>query len=151
MSWKINIRPMRGEDLDGVFWIERDSFSIPWSKEAIKRELENPHCICLVAEVNGRLAGFIMGRYVVDEAEVLEFAVKEEFRRKGVGLGLLSALKEKLRKRNIKVLYLEVRQSNTPAIRLYQKAGFKEWGRRRDYYFEPREDALLMKLPLEEL
>ncbi len=145
------IREMTIGDLEEVFRIERDSFSIPWSKDSIKKEIESKNSVCLVAETEGSIEGFIMARAVLDEAELLEFAVREHSRGRGIGRELLSKVLDALKQRGVKVVYLEVRPSNKVAVGLYKSAGFSEYGRRRDYYMEPREDALLMKLPVEKL
>ncbi len=146
----IVIREMEVGDLEEVFWIERDSFSLPWSKEALKKEIENKNSLCLVADTDNTVSGFIMAKAVLDEAEILEFAVKKDLRKKGIGTSLLAALLAGLKQRGVKTVYLEVRASNIIAINLYKKAKFIKYGIRKDYYMEPREDAILMKLFIKE-
>ncbi len=151
MSQSPIIRQMTIHDLEEVFWIEKDSFSLPWSKEALKKEIENKNSLCLVAVTDNSISGFIMAKTVLDEAEILEFAVRKDSRKKGIGNSLLSALIAALKKRGVKTVYLEVRASNIIAVNLYKKAKFIEYGLRKDYYMEPREDAILMKLLIKEL
>ncbi|NOX21326.1 MAG: ribosomal protein S18-alanine N-acetyltransferase [Nitrospirae bacterium] len=149
---RINLKEMDKSDIDEVMKIERESFHIPWSREAFLNLIYSSSSICLVAVTEDRsVVGFICIRYVTDEAEILEFAVKESFRGIGIGRKLLNEALKKLDNLGIASVYLEVRPSNTPAIALYKRAGFIETGRRKNYYMEPKEDALLMKLSLKKL
>ena len=147
------VKEMQKQDIKDVMKIERESFHIPWSKEAFLNLLQSQNTLCLVATTteDNSIAGFICLRYVLDEAEILEFAVKCSLRRRGIGWTLLNEALKKLKASGVTTVYLEVRPSNTAALALYKKAGFQQTAIRRDYYFEPREDAILMKLSLKEL
>jgi len=101
-----------------------------------------------VAECAGVAVGFVLVRYVGDEMEILNLAVAEGSRRSGVGRCLVRAALDEARVRGTSRAFLEVRESNAPALALYNSAGFKPVGRRRNYYHEPDEDALVLACPL---
>ncbi|MDI6714754.1 MAG: ribosomal protein S18-alanine N-acetyltransferase [Thermodesulfovibrio sp.] len=143
----LKIREAQESDLFEIMSIAKDSFTIPWSLKSFSEELSNPQSILAVAEVNGEIAGYIVARSVLDEAEILSIAVKSSFRKQGIAANLVSYVLEKL-KNMVKTCYLEVRVSNLPAINLYKKFGFKICNLRKNYYLLPQEDALIMKLEL---
>jgi [ribosomal protein S18]-alanine N-acetyltransferase len=91
------------------------------------------------------VSGIVIGRKVTDEAEILNLAVREPGRRKGAGSRLVERLLQQYSTESISRVFLEVRESNTGAIRFYESLGFQTVGRRKDYYPEPREDALVME------
>ena len=91
------------------------------------------------------LLGYIGSQSVPDEADMMNLAVRPDARRQGVAQALLRALEAALREKGIRSLTLEVRAGNAPAIRLYTQAGFRQAGRRKNYYFHPKEDALILK------
>jgi ribosomal-protein-alanine N-acetyltransferase len=102
-----------------------------------------------VVEVDGKISGFLVGRRVEDQAEVLNMAVRADRWHKGEGSALLSAALEELGLRGAKNVYLEVRESNTRAISFYEKHGFSRSGRRKGYYRAPDEAAMTMEKKLE--
>lgn len=106
------------------------------------------HVLVTEWETPARLAGFIYARQVADEAEILNIAVRPSFRRQGVGEQLLNGMLERLRSNQVTRVFLEARESNAPAIALYEKHGFVRNGRRRGYYSNPPEDALLFERKL---
>jgi ribosomal-protein-alanine N-acetyltransferase len=106
--------------------------------------------LTLVAEANGAVAGYVVGRYAADEAEILDLAVREDLRRRGVAKALVGAVAERAGRLGLSRVYLEVRESNVAALGLYQSSGFKPVGRRRTYYHDPTEDALLLALDIGE-
>ncbi len=142
------IRDVNSSDIWQVLEIAKDSFSMPWSKESFITEYKNPQSIFKVAEFNDEIIGYIIAKKILDEAEILSIAVKQSFRRRGIAEALLKELISTLKKEAVKVCYLEVRISNFSAINLYKKAGFRECGIRKNYYILPSEDALLMKIEL---
>ncbi len=142
------IRDLNLCDIWQVLEIAKDSFSIPWSKESFIKEYKNPQSIFKVVEFNDEIIGYIIAKKILDEAEILSIAVKQSFRRKGIAEALLKEILSTLKKEAVKVCYLEVRISNFSAINLYKKVGFKECGIRKNYYISPLEDALLMKIVL---
>jgi len=130
--------------LDELCRIEHESFSDPWSAEMLLGELINPQAIYLGANKNDRLAGYAGMQIILDEGHIHNVAVSPEFRRCGIAISLVNALIEISRERNLSVIYLEVRESNLPAISLYKNLGFDIVGKRPNYYHNPHEAALLM-------
>ena len=125
--------------------LEKICFSDPWSENSVASELKNKLALWLVAEEEGRVAGYIGSQTCGDESDVMNVAVHPDFRRRGIAETLVNALVEELRAIGSRCLTLEVRASNVPAISLYEKLGFGEIGRRKNYYRNPREDALIMR------
>ena len=125
--------------------LEKLCFSDPWSENSVASELTNKLALWLVAEEEGRVAGYIGSQTCTDESDVMNVAVHPDFRRRGMAEALVNALVEELKVIGSHCLTLEVRASNVPAISLYGKLGFLEVGRRKNYYRNPREDALIMR------
>jgi ribosomal-protein-alanine N-acetyltransferase len=136
---------MRQSDLDAVTAVEERSLS-PWSREQLAAELANHLGWQLVAEdlERCRLVGYICGRSLPPEAELFKLAVLPEYRRQGIGSRLLDEAEKLLQEKNVQQCHLELRQSNLAAARLYEKAGFGEAYRRKRYYADPQEDAVVM-------
>lgn len=135
------------EHLQQIEAIELACFSTPWSRNSLVHQMISENCIFLVAEnENGVILGYVGLTHVLDEGYISNVATAPEFRRLGVADKLIYALEEKAREKKLAFLTLEVRQSNTPAISLYQKHGFAPVGVRKNYYEKPREDAVLMTL-----
>lgn len=141
------IRDLSESDLNQVLEISKESFIIPWSLKSFINELLNQNSILKVAELNGEVIGYVVARKIVDEAEILSLAVKKDFRRKGIATKLMKSVLNEI-KDFVKSCFLDVRVSNEPAIKLYEKLGFKKVGIRKKYYLYPEEDALLMKLDI---
>lgn len=145
----IAIERMRAADLEEVLPIERASFSMPWSRGAFLYELEqNRVARCYVVRENGRLIGYICLWEVADELHITNVAVHPGLRRRGVGRALLSAVLDDARQRKLRLVVLEVRPSNVEALGLYESFGFRVVGRRRGYYYDTGEDALVMEASL---
>ena len=125
--------------------LEKLCFSDPWSENSVASELKNKLALWLVAEEDGRVAGYIGSQTCTDESDVMNVAVHPDFRRRGIAEALVNALVAELKAIESRCLTLEVRASNDPAIGLYEKLGFAEIGRRKNYYHNPREDALIMR------
>ncbi len=125
--------------------LEKICFSDPWSENSVASELKNKLALWLVAEEEGQVAGYIGSQTCGDESDVMNVAVHPDFRRRGIAEALVKSLTEELKKIESRCLALEVRASNVPAIALYEKLGFGEVGRRKNYYRNPREDALIMR------
>lgn len=138
------IRKASKEDIEAIYAIEVDSFSVPWSLESITKELENPVAYYLIAEEEGQVLGYAGLWDVVGEGQITNIAVRPSGRRKGIGKQLVDGLIAYGKDKNLEVLILEVRASNTPAINLYTGTGFTDIGRRKNYYTKPTEDAILM-------
>ena len=142
------IREMNVNDVPAIAELERVCFSDPWSENSISSELNNPLSYWLVAEDNGVIAGYVGSQSVLDAADMMNIAVSSDYRRQGIGQALIEGLVAHLQQKNVIALLLEVRVSNIPAIALYEKLGFEQVGRRRGYYHNPREDALILRKEL---
>jgi len=146
----LSIRKMRHEDLDRVHAIETRCFSTPWQLSSFKYEIDNIDAILKVALFHLDIVGYVCIRTILDVTHILDIAVKHDVRRMGIAKRLLGSALQELRtaRPDTKNITLEVRESNIAAIRLYEKFGFDEVGRRRDYYKKPTEDAIIMGLDL---
>ncbi|RJQ54853.1 MAG: ribosomal-protein-alanine N-acetyltransferase [Nitrospiraceae bacterium] len=143
----VTIRQMTSADLAEVHAIENLCYSTPWSLNSFKYELGKKDTILKVAVSNGRVTGYVCVRTILDVTHLLNITVLPESRRKGIaGMLLSEALDELRRTKPATQLTLEVRQSNTAAIRLYEKFGFKVTGKRKNYYHKPDDDAVLMEV-----
>lgn len=129
--------------------LEKLCFSMPWSENAISGELTNPLSLWIVAIEAGKVVGYVGSQSVMGEADMMNLAVQPEYRRKGIGRGLVQTLVHRLSKKGVYSLTLEVRASNETAITLYRNLGFAQVGRRPNYYTNPREDALILRLEWE--
>jgi ribosomal-protein-alanine N-acetyltransferase len=142
---RIVVDRMKVEDLPAVHEIERESFSTPWPAHAYRHELENNRLAhYIVARFGDGLAGFAGMWLLVDEAHITTFATRRAWRRQGIGERLLLALLDLAASRGAHEATLEVRPSNGPARRLYEKYGFKVVGVRTRYYSDNNENALIM-------
>lgn len=144
----MRIVKMRREHVAFVAEMERQCFSDPWSEKSVASELDNPLSLWLVAETEGAVAGYVGSQTVLDSADMMNLAVSPNFRRQGIAERLVNGLMEALGEKGVKSLLLEVRISNEPAKRLYQKLGFEIVGKRPGYYEKPREDALILRKEL---
>jgi len=142
---KLTIEAMRLEDLEEVQRIELASFSTPWPSNAYRSELEtNRLASYLVARIDGNVVGYGGMWLMVDEAHITTFAVHPAWRRRRIGQRLLLAFLDLALDRHAREATLEVRLSNLPARRLYEKYGFRPVGLRPRYYSDNNEDALIM-------
>ena len=141
----MKIETMNASHVAQIAELEKLCFSDPWSANSIASELDNKLAFWLVATEENCVAGYIGSQTVMDETDMMNVAVHPDFRRKGIAEALVNDLVENLKKMESHCLTLEVRASNTPAIALYEKLGFSEIGRRKNYYRNPREDALILR------
>jgi ribosomal-protein-alanine N-acetyltransferase len=141
----IKIRKARDEDIIKVADLEKQCFSRPWSYQSFIFELESRDAWFTVAEDDGRVVGFAILHRFVDEGELFNIAVAEDVRRQKIGERLLRDIFVGAKKYGIKKIFLEVRKSNDPARALYTKYGFEVCGLRKNYYDDPKEDAILME------
>ena len=142
----IEIRALTQADLEQVLAITAASpEAASWSRPAYAAILQDPQrgC-CYVAESNGTVVGFVCFRVVGDEAELLNLAVLPSYRRQGIGARLLEQMFREAATRGAARIFLEVRETNQPAIGLYQRYGFAVSMRRRGYYSDPPADALVL-------
>ncbi len=128
--------------------IEQASFSVPWTEQMLRMFLTPDSHVFLTAAAEGRVIGYVNMLYVLDEGYISNVAVCPDYRRRGAADALLGALELRARALLLSFLTLEVRESNAPAIALYEKHGYRVAGRRKNYYEKPTEDALLMTLTL---
>ncbi|HVF40638.1 MAG TPA: ribosomal protein S18-alanine N-acetyltransferase [Gemmatimonadaceae bacterium] len=141
----IHVRQAQSEDLPGIASIEQLSFSDPWSEHELSAILSLPHTIFLVsADHEGSVSGYAVVRSVSDEAEILNLAVSQSWRRAGLGGMLLDAAIGQAQSRGARAFFLEVRKSNTAARSLYESRGFRQLSIRKRYYRNPVEDALVL-------
>jgi ribosomal-protein-alanine N-acetyltransferase len=149
---KVEFRKLKPRDLSGVDRIERISYPTPWSRSMFAGELSKPSSLCIGAfDDEGKLVGYLIASRYVDAWHVMNVAVDPTKRRQGVGTALLRQLFELTAGEGRRGYTLEVRVSNTGAIKLYERLGFRGRGVRRGYYTDNREDALIMwKDPVEE-
>lgn len=124
--------------------IEKANFSVPWSMESFRESMELEHTIYLVAEENKNIMGYCGMYRVFNEGEIVNVAVAEAYRRKKVASQLLEQLFVESSELKVDNFFLEVRESNQPAIQLYKKLGFTEAGIRKNFYEKPRENAIFM-------
>lgn len=144
---RLRIREMREEDLIQVEQIERQNFSRPWSEQDFRDFLVREDAVFLTALLNGEVAGYIGFYGIPDEGDITNVSVDDRFRRLGIGRALVLALIDRAAGRGIGTIFLEVRDSNEAAIRLYEQAGFVQVGLRKRYYSSPQEDARIMRYP----
>jgi ribosomal-protein-alanine N-acetyltransferase len=141
----IAIEPMTIADLPRVLAIERNSFTSPWTEANFRYEIdENPMAWNLVGRADGELVAFACAHIVADELMINDLAVDPSARRRGLGGRLLGHMLEGARLRGCRRATLEVRLSNAPARALYEAFGFEIVGRRRGYYADTGEDAILL-------
>ena len=139
------IFPMTAEDIAQVAALEQACFSDPWPQSVLAHELENELSLWLVAKQDGEVLGYVGSQSVLDEADMMNLAVRETARRRGIAKALVCALCRKLSEKGVQSLTLEVRDSNEPAIRRYEALGFTQVGKRPNYYFHPKEDARILR------
>ena len=142
----IIIEPMKHENVDDVAAIEAACFSTPWSKNAFADAVDSQNYEYIVAldGSNGNVVGYAGMQVVLDEAEITNIAVDEQYRKRGIAGKLLESLEILCDRRDVKYLHLEVRESNTAARSLYTKCGFEIDGMRKNFYQKPTENAVLM-------
>lgn len=138
------IRRMRSDDLSEVVRIENDNFSMPWSMKSFEDSLSRDYNIYLVAEEDGKIAGYCGMLLSPFEGQINNVCVDKAFRCRGIGSKMLKSLLETGKERGITEFTLEVRKSNEKAIALYEKLGFVSEGIRKGFYDRPKEDAVIM-------
>lgn len=142
----IVIEPLSRDFVDPVAEIEAECFSVPFTKKDISEYLENGLWQFFVATENGQVLGYISFRLVFDECHICNVATATEARRRGVGSLLVDYLITYAKGQGVSKYFLEVRESNLPAIELYKKFGFAPVGVSKNHYTKPKENAILMNL-----
>ncbi|QJA06942.1 ribosomal-protein-alanine N-acetyltransferase [Thermosulfurimonas marina] len=145
---KIEIRQARPEDLPEILRIEKASFARPWSEVHWRYEFEKPQTRVLVVTVEDQVVGYLCSWLMGEEMEIANLAVAPEWRGKGLGKALLTTALRMGLEEGVRRVWLEVREGNRVAQRLYRSLGFVVVGRRKGYYPDTGEDALIMGLSL---
>jgi len=136
------IRYFKAGDEKAIAEIEKECFLEPWSEQAVL-DSANLDCVFVLFEKNGQVVGYAGLQIVLDEGYITNIAVKKAFRRQGIATALINELL-KLLNDKLSFISLEVRASNSAAIKLYDLLGFKKAGIRKNFYSAPKEDALIM-------
>ena len=139
----MKICPMTEADCAKSGLLTKECISVAWSVEGLK-EMFHTEGYCSFLAKEEEVIGYVGMKMVLDEADITNVAVLPSHRKKGIARKLLKQLLEEAKKQNLHRIYLEVRASNIAAVTLYEHAGFKEVGQRKNYYDNPREDAILM-------
>ena len=142
----ITIEKMTAEHIPHLAELEKQCFSTPWSENALAEELDNPHARFFVCIKDGAVCGYIGAHNIVGEVYITNVGVLPSYRGQGIGAMLVGFLKEYSKTENADFITLEVRKSNSVAIKLYNKMGFKVVGERKNFYDNPKEDAILMTI-----
>lgn len=144
------IRAATAADIPGIADLERRAFSDPWSAASFKAALAHAAVFFATARRNdaAEVLGYVVAWFVADEGEIANLAVAPEGWGQGIGRALLDAAMVEGFAREARTMYLEVREGNERARRLYASAGFEEVGRRRGYYRRPVEDAIVLRRTL---
>lgn len=138
------IRRMQAEDMPKVCEIEKENFSMPWSENSFLESMAREDTVFLCAAADGEIAGYVGCYCIAGAGEITNVAVGSSFRRQGIATRLLQRLYEEGAALDTQEFFLEVRQSNAPAIALYEAQGFVRAGIRRNFYEKPMENALIM-------
>lgn len=140
----LKIREMEEQDVCGAAEIEAENFSRPWTADGFLSAVKDEKALYLVAELDGEIAGYIGMWIALDEGEITNVSVKKELQGRKIGAKLMEALTEAGEKRGVSSYFLEVRESNERAIRLYNSFGFQNVGLRKNFYEAPVEHAVVM-------
>ena len=144
MTWIIE-RTLSEVDVDEIVAIEAAAFSNPWTRPMYIRELQNPDVSFLyVLRMDNRIAGFCSFWLILDELHINNLAIRHEYRERGLGTEILKEVLQAGASRGAERATLEVRRSNAPARRLYERLGFEVAATRPNYYVNPPEDALIL-------
>jgi ribosomal-protein-alanine N-acetyltransferase len=144
----VRFRPMTIADMDEIMAIERISYRFPWSQGFFLQELQVACARSILAEVEGRIIGYVLFWLLPGAIDIHNVAIHEDFRRRGFARLLLGKVLAQARAQSINRVTLEVRRSNLPAQKLYESMGFLTTGVRKGYYSDDGEDALAMTLEL---
>lgn len=140
----IEIKNLSEDNVEAIYKMECECFSTPWSLVSLREDITNELARYFVLYDDGEIVAYLGVRWVLDELHIMNIAVSPEKRRAGYAKRLLNELLDYAHSRLMKMITLEARQSNIPAIELYTKYGFERCGIRSDYYDEPTENAILM-------
>jgi ribosomal-protein-alanine N-acetyltransferase len=144
------MRKTRAEDIDTIFRIKQEQFLNPWKKDFFYDEISHDISYFYVAEdtKTNEIRGYIIFWIIQETLELHDMAVIEKHKKKGIGSLMMNFMLETARVRKVEELFLEVRKSNEEAIKFYEKFNFKQIGKRKNYYKNPIEDALVYSLTI---
>jgi ribosomal-protein-alanine acetyltransferase len=146
----VEMRACAAADLAGVLEILKEApEAAAWSGEALQDALLQPETSFLVAAESSEIVGFIVGRRISDDGEILNLGVRSERRRRGIGAALVKRIASLLENEGVRRLFLEVRESNAGAVQFYTGLGFQQTGKRPNYYRQPEEAALVLEAKLQ--
>lgn len=137
-------RSVTETDIPKIATLEACAFSDAWTEQSIYETFCQSHAFIVVAEFEGEFVGYCIVYHVLDEGEIARIAVDEKARRQGVGRGLLDYVCKCCQEKQVERLLLDVRESNAGARAFYQNYGFEEDGIRKNFYEQPKENAVLM-------
>jgi len=141
------VRRMTLDDVSAVIELDKLSFTLPWPERSFRFELtDNPASRCWVVELDGKIVGMIVAWLLVDEAHIATIATHPNHRRQGIARKLLMYALRYMSKEGAVNSFLEVRESNVAAQTMYRQFGYEPVGRRKRYYKDTDEDAILMNL-----
>ena len=144
LTENLKIEKMRKEHVEQIAEIEREAFSVPWSRDALLVECENELAHFYAALIGEKVVGYFGLHIIINEGYITNIAVGKSHRGQGVAKALMQKMLEISSQHNLCFLTLEVRQSNHPAISLYRRFGFSPEGLRKNFYTSPAEDAVIM-------
>jgi len=134
----------RPADATGIAALEEAIFPDPWDYRSVVDLISTDGSMCFTAREGERVVAYVIGRLIAPEGEIYRVAVDPDYRRRGIAYRLLDYAVKTSRGKGLESLFLEVRSQNLPAIKLYTAYGFREIGRRRGYYKNPTDDAIIM-------
>jgi len=148
MLQEITFRQIKEDDIPKIIAIEKETFSDAWTAQSLCETCRQEQAFISVADAKGEVLGYCIIYHVLDEGEMVRIAVDKQFRHEGLGQALLNYTSEVCREKGVCKILLEVRESNASARRFYTHYGFKEDGIRKNFYDNPKENAVLMSKSL---
>ena len=140
----ITITRMTDDDVSEIAELEKKCFAVPWSEKSFLSACTTPENIYLVCLAGEEVAGYCGLWSVLGEGNITNMAVAEKYRRNGVAEALMKEMEERGRQKDVTIFFLEVRESNDAARRLYEKMGYEQIGVRKNFYEKPAENAIIM-------
>ncbi len=141
---EIEIVPLEVAHIRDIAQLEELCFPDPWTEDMFIQLLSNPLAVFITAQKDGEVVGYAGIYHILSEGQLMNIAVKEEYRRLGIAEKMFDFILEYAKENDIEVITLEVRKENDPAISFYEKLGFEKVGERPGYYSHPTDDAVLM-------
>ena len=144
----LNVRSIKNSDVETVARLEKLYFTDAWSEKSILETMQQTQAFVLIAEEDSELIGYCIVYFALDEAEIARIAVEVSRRKQGVGQELLRAVCREGIQKGVERILLDVRENNLSALNLYRNFGFKEDGVRKNFYQNPKENAVLMSMSI---